>query len=81
MSLYDKKSKQTKKFVDISHIDYTLRYEHSYIPEFYVYAKWKNVDNVSCEKIVEMQKSLGEIAAKEVENFIEENFLKYLQES
>lgn len=81
LSLYDKRTKQTKKFVDISHIDYTLRYEHSYIPEFYVYAKWKNNCNITCEKLVEMQKSLGKIAAKEVENFIEENFFKYLQDS
>lgn len=81
LSLYDKRTKQTKKFVDISHIDYTLRYEHSYIPEFYVYAKWKNNCNISCEKLVEMQKSLGKIAAKEVENFIEENFFKYLQDA
>lgn len=79
LSLYDTRTNKTKKFVDISHIDQTLRAEHSYIPEFYVYAKWKNNEIVTCDTLVEMQTFLGKTASKCVENFINETFLKYLQ--
>lgn len=78
LSLYDTRAEITKKFVDISHIDSTLRYEHSYIPEFYVYAKWKNNQAIDCNTIVEMQKTLGQIAAEVVKSYIEETFFKYL---
>lgn len=78
LSLYDTRTDTAKKFVEISHIDSTLRYEHSYIPEFYVYAKWRNNQIIDCETIIKMQKSLGKIAAKVVENYIEETFFKYL---
>lgn len=78
LSLYDSKTKEPKRFVAISHIDDTLRDEHSYIPEFYVYAKWKSNATVNNDTIVNMRKTLGEIAAKSVENFIEETFFKYL---
>ena len=78
LSLYDTRTDTAKKFVEISHIDSTLRYEHSYIPEFYVYAKWRNNQIIDCETIIKMQKLLGKIAAKVVENYIEETFFKYL---
>ena len=79
LSLYDTRTKKSKKFVDISHIDQTLRAEHSYIPEFYVYAKWKNNQVVQSGMITQMQKDLGKIASKCVNDFIDKTFVAYLQ--
>lgn len=79
LRLYDNCTKEKARFIDVSHIDETLKLEQSYIPEFYVYIKWKNNNNISSELIVRLRKELGEIVAEETKKFIENNFMKYLQ--
>lgn len=77
--LYDGCTDDKKRFIDVSHIDETLKLEQSYIPEFYVYVKWKDKNSINNDIIIALRKSLGEIAAQETKNFIENNFMKYLQ--
>lgn len=79
LSLYDPISNKDKKFIDVSHIDDTLKLEQSYIPEFYLYVKWKQNVALSNDNILDLLSSVGRISAKFVERFIEENFMKYLQ--
>lgn len=78
LTLYDSKTDETKRFIDISHIDESLALEQSYIPEFYVYIKCNNT-NISDNDIIDFKKDIGEISAKHVKIFIENNFMKYLQ--
>lgn len=79
LSLYDAVSDKDKRFITVSHIDDTLKLEQSYIPEFYLYIKWKSNISVSSNEIIDLLSSVGRISAKYVERFIEENFMKYLQ--
>lgn len=79
LSLYDAVSNENKRFITVSHIDETLKLEQSYIPEFYLYVKWKPNISLSNDKIIDVLSSVGRISAKYVERFIDENFMKYLQ--
>lgn len=80
LKLFDPSSPSLQKlFVDVSHVDDSLKTEQSYIPEFYLYIKWKSNIQISNQKITSARENMGEIAANEVKNFIEDNFMKYLQ--
>lgn len=78
LQMYDPCNKEPLPFVDISHIDETLKMEKSYMPEFYLYIKWKDNYVSNNEKIIELREKLGEIAAIEASNYIKEIFDKYL---
>ena len=80
LCLYDSCSKEKKRFVDVSHIDETLKLEQSYIPEFYVYIKWSRTVTLDNDLIIRLRKDIGNIAATHTKTFIENNFMKYLQE-
>lgn len=79
LCLYDDCIKGKKRFIDVSHIDESLKLEQSYIPEFYVYIKWNNKDNVSNDIIIKLRQELGQIVSEQTKSFIENNFMKYLQ--
>ena len=79
LSLYDAVSDESKRFITVSHIDDTLKLEQSYIPEFYLYIKWKPNISMSSNELIDLLSTVGRISAKYVERFIEENFMKYLQ--
>ena len=79
LCLYDDCIKDKKRFIDVSHIDESLKLEQSYIPEFYVYIKWNNKDNVSNDIIIKLRQELGQIVSEQTKIFIENNFMKYLQ--
>ena len=81
LCLYDECINSKKRFVDVSHIDETLKLEQSYIPEFYVYVKWKDEINIDNSLIIRLRKDIGSIAAEKTQNYIENNFMKYLQRS
>lgn len=78
LCLYDNCTGTKKRFIDVSHIDETLKMEQSYIPEFYVYVKWN--ENVTPENdlIMSLRKDIGCVVAEETKKFIENNFMKYL---
>lgn len=76
LDLYDESTGKLKHFNDISHIDETLHIESSFIPEFYVYIKWKDSNNtLAFQKI---RTSIGQITATVTEDYIKNNFLSYL---
>ena len=77
--LYDDCTKDQKRFIDVSHIDETLKLEQSYIPEFYVYIKWNNSMSIDNNTIISIREDLGHIVSDETKKFIENNFMKYLQ--
>lgn len=79
LRLYDDCTKERVRFIDISHIDETLKLEQSYIPEFYVYIKWNDKETITNSIVTELRKDLGLIVAEQTQNFIENNFMKYLQ--
>ena len=79
LCLYDGSTKTKNRFIDVSHIDETLKLEQSYIPEFYVYIKWNNKDYVDNDTIMMLRKELGAIVADQTKKFIDDNFMKYLQ--
>lgn len=79
LCLYDTCTKEKKRFIDVSHIDETLNLERSYIPEFYLYIKWKDESKISNSEIIQLRQDIGKIAAEYVKNYIENNFMKYLQ--
>ena len=79
LCLYDDCIKDKKRFIDVSHIDESLKLEQSYIPEFYVYIKWNNKDNVSNDIIINLRHELGQIVSEQTKSFIDNNFMKYLQ--
>lgn len=79
LCLYDGSTKTKNRFIDVSHIDETLKLEQSYIPEFYVYIKWNNKDYVDNDTIMMLRKDLGAIVADQTKKFIDDNFMKYLQ--
>ena len=79
LCLYDDCIKDKKRFIDVSHIDESLKLEQSYIPEFYVYIKWNDKNNVSNDIIINLRQELGQIVSEQTKIFIENNFMKYLQ--
>ena len=79
LCLYDTCIKDKKRFIDISHIDESLKLEQSYIPEFYLYIKWHDKYSIDNATVINLRKELGEIVADKTKKFIENNFMKYLQ--
>jgi len=79
LCLYDTCINDKKRFIDISHIDESLKLEQSYIPEFYIYIKCHDGYTLDNTIIIDMRKNLGLIVADKTKNFIENNFMKYLQ--
>lgn len=79
LCVFDPETGLKKRFIDISHINNTLKLEQSYIPEFYLYIKIKPNIILSNDDVSKILHSVGEISAKFVEIFIEDNFMKYLQ--
>lgn len=77
LRLYDKHTDDTKRFIDVSHIDETLKLELSYIPEFYVYIKPKK--QLDSQTINGLRKQIGSLIAEETKKFIDKNFMGYLQ--
>ena len=81
LELYDESIGSTKSFKSISHIDETLKLEKTFIPEFFVYIKWKE-PIVDKHSIVEnLKEQIGRIAAQETIQFFEDNYKKYLHDS
>ncbi len=79
LCLYDTCVNNKKRFIDISHIDESLKLEQSYIPEFYIYIKWHDKYSIDNATIIKLRKELGKIVANHTKTFIENNFMKYLQ--
>ena len=79
LCLFDPYTNTKKRFIDVSHINETLHLEQSYIPEFFVYIKWKNNKSVNNSELITYRNEIGEIAASCAEEFIKTNFMKYLQ--
>lgn len=80
LCMYDSKTCNKKRFIDLSHVDDTLKLEQSYIPEFYMYIKYKKDVDIKNEVLQTLKKDIGKIAAKHVINFIDNNFMKYLHD-
>lgn len=78
LCLYDSCTDEKKRFIDVSHIDETLKLEQSYIPEFYIYIKWHDKFQINNNLIIDLRKDIGRIAAEKTKDFIENNFMKYL---
>ena len=79
LCLYDTCTNDKKRFIDISHIDESLKLEQSYIPEFYIYIKWHDKYSIDNNTIIQLRKELGLIVANHTKKFIENNFMKYLK--
>ena len=79
LCLYDDCVNEKKRFIDVSHIDETLKLEQSYIPEFYLYIMWVDQSIIDNQKIIELRKEAGRIAAEKTKDYIEKCFMKYLQ--